>query len=160
VVDAEWARPFRLSAYIGHYDVPDDLVVSVRCLVRVGDEVVLCTDSAGAGDVLPGGRRREGETYVETACREVHEETGWRLDLASLEPIGLIHLRNLGDPLPPYPYPDAVHLVCRGLGVEREAADWTDTEGQIVRAELVSIDEADRQISGDGLGRPFLRLAW
>jgi ADP-ribose pyrophosphatase YjhB (NUDIX family) len=160
-VDVVWARPLRLTSYIGAEvdDVPDALVTSIRVLVRVGDDVVVCTNVDGSSHPWPGGRREPGETYTETACREVHEETGWILDPSSLEPLGWLHVHNLGDELPPYPHPDVVHLVYTGRAEDRAAEDWTDTEGQEISSRLLSLDEAlTVSAAGDPLSVPFVEL--
>jgi 8-oxo-dGTP pyrophosphatase MutT (NUDIX family) len=136
VEEVQWQRPMRIAAHVSELSVPDELVVSVRCLVQVDDQLVVCTDVSGAVDVLPGGRREPGETMVETVCREIHEETGWALIPDTLDQIGFLHLRNLGDPMPPYPYPDALHVVMTGEAGERAGDDWIDTEGFVVSSEL------------------------
>lgn len=159
VIEVEWARRIRVAAYVGAFDAPEELVVSVRCVVFVDGQVVVCHDADGGCDILPGGRREDGETYIETACREIHEETGWRLDPGSLEPIGLIHLQNLGAPLPPYPYPHGLHLVYRGAGTELTADGWRDTEGQVLRSELVRPEVAVAKMSENALGEVFLVAA-
>jgi 8-oxo-dGTP pyrophosphatase MutT (NUDIX family) len=130
----------RLTSFVGVADLPDDLLVSVRVIVRVGDQVVVCTNADGTSHAWPGGRREPGETHGETACREILEETGWILDAASIEPLGFLHLYNLGEPFEQYPFPDAVHLVVAARAVERAADDWTDTEGFEVSSRLVDLD--------------------
>jgi hypothetical protein len=67
--------PIRVSAYRQAADLPEHAVTSVRCIVLVDNRIVLC-DSPDGCHPWPGRRREPGETYVETACREVHEETG------------------------------------------------------------------------------------
>ena len=157
VLEEAWARPLRLSSYVGAADVPDELVTSVRVIVSVGDDVVVCTNVDGKSHAWPGGRREPGETYVDTACREVHEETGWVLDPDSLEPIGFLHVFNRGAPYPPYPHPDVVHLVMAGRATQRSADDWTDTEGYEVSSRLVPLDQACAAISEEEpLCIPFL----
>jgi 8-oxo-dGTP pyrophosphatase MutT (NUDIX family) len=39
---------------------------------------------------LPGGKREPGETAVDAAVREAHEETGLRLTLGDLVPFGTV----------------------------------------------------------------------
>lgn len=158
-VEARWARPLVLTSYVGVEDVPEDLVTSIRVLVRVGERVVVCTNVDGSSHPWPGGRREPGESFVETACREVHEETGWLLDQASLETIGWLHVHNVGEPLPPYPHPDVVQLVMTGRATARAADEWTDTEGFEISSRLAPLDEAIHlTAAADPLAVPFLEL--
>ena len=152
-------QPLRLTVYVGPVSLPEELVVSIRVLVRVGADVVVCTNVEGKSHAWPGGRREPGETYAETACREVHEETGWLLDPASIEPLGWMHIHNLGEPHPPFPHPDAVHLVVTASATRRAAAEWTDTEGYELSSRLAPLDEACSLVSADEpMCRPFLEL--
>lgn len=157
--DDVWARPIHMTSYVGAEDLPDELVTSIRVIVRVGDDVVVCTNVDGHSHAWPGGRREPGESHAETACREVREETGWILEPASLEPIGFVHIFNTGDPLPPYPHPDVLQLVVVGRAMARAAEDWTDTEGYEVSSRLVPLDEACGAVSdGEPMCRPFLEV--
>lgn len=130
----------RASAFAGAGPLPDVVVSSVRCIVEVDDQVVMCHNAHGVHHVFPGGRRERGETFVETACREVHEETGWRLDPDSLRQTGWLHLENL-TVVPeshPYPHPDAFHAVFAGTARTRDGdGSWTDTEGYELSSRLV-----------------------
>lgn len=147
VTEVTWARPLRISAYLAVAELPDDLVVSVRCIVRVDDQVVVCTNADGRTHAWPGGRREPGEGYVDTACREVWEETGWRLESSTVEVIGFLHLFNLGEPLEPYPHPDVVQVVTTAAATSRQADDWTDLEGYELHSDLMAIDDAVGAIS-------------
>lgn len=154
------AMPLRLDAHFGAALPPDDLIVSVRCIVRVGDRVVLVENSAGDRHVVPGGHREAGETHAETAIREVHEETGWSVDPESLRQLGWLHFAQLGPrPSGSYdPHPDFVHLVMSGVGTHRDSPDWTDIEGVEISSQLVSIDEARRESANELHDRLFLDL--
>lgn len=149
VVDVAWARPLRISAYLGLAPLPDDLVISVRCLVTVGDDVVVCTNQKGLDHAWPGGRREPGETYDETASREVREETGWNIATRSITHLGFLHLFNPGDPQPPYPHPDNLQVVVTARATARAGQDWTDVEGYEVSSRLVPLREAARVISAE-----------
>ena len=73
VVEFSWldgALPLRASNYTEVAQLPEELISSVRCLVLVGDQVVVC-DTPDGCHPWPGGRREPGESFVETACREV-----------------------------------------------------------------------------------------
>lgn len=150
------------SAYLGAVDLPPLVTRGVRCLVVVGSDIVVC-ENAGGVHPWPGGGREPGETMVQAARREVHEETGWVIDEATFAPLGWLHLENLS-PVPddhPYPYPDCLYLV--GVAeadaqAPRPDAGWVDTEGYELRSWLVPRSDAAGHIRGDPLSVPFLQL--
>ncbi|HEX7165809.1 MAG TPA: NUDIX domain-containing protein [Acidimicrobiales bacterium] len=148
-IDVQWRSALHLACYLGAAELPDELVISVRVIVRVGDDVVVCTNADGLSHAWPGGRREPGETLAETACREVHEETGWVLDPQSVEPIGFMHMRNTGERFggSTYPYPDTLQLVVVARATERAADDWTDTEGYELSSRLVPLADAAAHVS-------------
>jgi ADP-ribose pyrophosphatase YjhB (NUDIX family) len=144
--------------------LPDELVVSVRCLVIVDRHIVICTNADGQHP-WPGGRREFGESFAETARREVHEETGWMLDPQSIRDLGWLHFEHLSRQPDdhPYPHPDFLQVVATGSACERDRArdGWVDIEGYEIASELVRIGEVPAHLSGDPVGqlsRPFLRL--
>jgi ADP-ribose pyrophosphatase YjhB (NUDIX family) len=115
----------------------DELVTSVRCLVRVGRDVrelLVCTNADGISHPWPGGRRAVGETLEQTAHREVVEETGWLIEPSSLRQLGWLHHEDL-TPRPggsPYPHPDFLQVVLAGRAHARERCietPWSDTDG-------------------------------
>ena len=117
---------------------------SVRCLVVTdGDHVVMCENVRGVRHVWPGGRREPGETFEETAAREVREETGWLVTPSSLTQVGWLHYEAGPHEGPdiPWPHPDIFHALFTGRAASREADDWTDTEGYEVSSRLISIDD-------------------
>ena len=146
-------------------EVPAELVTSARCIVHVGDEVLLCTNADGTRNVVPGGRLEPGETPRDAAVREVHEETGWRIDAAALEEIGWWHFRYrtpVDDAFREYPHPDFVHAVLTAPALERDGAQgggWTDTEGYVVDARPVPVDEALAALGGQSTERVLLERA-
>ena len=155
------AIQLRRSAYIGEDVLPDALITSVRCLVRVGDEFVVCTNVDGASHPWPGGRREPGESFFETAYREVHEETGWWPNEESFRRLGWLRFEHLA-PMPDdydWPYPDFLQIVFVATATERDGpGDWTDTEGYEATSRLVTVDEAHAVVGGDALSRVFLDL--
>lgn len=122
-----------VAAYPTPTALPAELVVSVRCIVRVGGCIVVCR-APDTQHVWPGGRRLPGETFERTACREVHEETGWLLDEPDLRLLGFLHFRY-ADIQPddhPYPHPDFLQLVYAAQARNRDGAmgaDWVDIDG-------------------------------
>jgi ADP-ribose pyrophosphatase YjhB (NUDIX family) len=146
-------------------EVPDELVTSGRCVVRVRDRIVVCTTADGGSHPLPGGRREPGETARAAARREVHEETGWFVDEAALQPIGWLHFayRSAVDPaFAKYPHPDFVHAVFVADAVVRDDAQgggWSDTEGYEVSSRLLDPDDALAVIGDRPLDRLLLERA-
>ena len=107
-----WGERMRLraTAYLSGEAPPLPYVTSVRAVV-VRDGSVLVQRDRDSRHVLPGGRRKEGESPEATLRREVAEETGWSLGRVAL--LGFTHFRHL-DPKPrdyAYPYPDFFWLV-------------------------------------------------
>jgi 8-oxo-dGTP pyrophosphatase MutT (NUDIX family) len=165
--DAVWIKgtlPLRITAYRGVPELPDELVTSVRCIVRVADRIVVCTNVDGIAHAWPGGRREPGESLEQTATREVHEETGWLLDRGSFRLLGWLHLEHVR-PVPadyPWPHPDFCQLVGTADAHDRDGgvdADWSDTEGYEASSELMSVDDAMAGVRGDPLSRCFLAAA-
>ena len=154
----------RIDAYPSPADLPLEYVTSVRCLVMVDDKIVVCTNVDGGSHPWPGGRREPGETDVQTACREVHEETGWLLDPDSLEPLGWLHLEHLNDRPPGHRYVDADFLmvVYAARAHDRDGGrdnPWSDTEGHEVSSQLLPIDDAIALIADDEhTALPFLEI--
>lgn len=140
VETAHWPQgmTLRVATYLGEGDVPPELVVSVRCVVTVGRAVLVCEDATPSCDVLPGGRCEPGESWRQTAQREVREETGWHVDPDQLTPLGFIHLRHL-TPVPPghpFPQPDFLNVVLHGVGTGSPVG-WVDLEGWVQRSRLM-----------------------
>jgi 8-oxo-dGTP pyrophosphatase MutT (NUDIX family) len=140
-------------------DLPSEVVQSVRCLVFTDDDhVVMCENARGVRHVWPGGRRELGETFEQTACREVLEETGWVLDPASLTQIGWLHYEagpHRGPDIP-WPHPDIFHALFTGRARSREAEDWIDTEGYELSSRSVSTARVLRAITPGDAATPLL----
>lgn len=160
--DEAWSDgqlPLRVRAFTGPIEAPEALITSVRCIVTTDDGVVRCNNRDGS-HLWPGGRREQGETFAETAIREVLEETGWRLDPESLHPLGWLHYEYLTERPNdwPFPHPDFVQIVFTGTaGTRADTADgraWTDTDGWEQSSDVVSWSDLDP----DDLTRPFLDL--
>lgn len=136
----------KVTAYPRPADLPEELVTSVRCIVRVDDRIVVCENESGF-HIWPGGGRKPGETFADTARREVHEETGWLIDESTIRILGWLHHEHV-NPAPeghPYPHPDFLNPVLSARAPERdggEAAEWSDIEGYEFASRLVTIDEA------------------
>jgi 8-oxo-dGTP pyrophosphatase MutT (NUDIX family) len=136
----------RVTAYTQPADLPEELVTSVRCIVHVDNRIVVCENESGF-HIWPGGGRKPGETFADTARREVHEETGWLIDESTIRTLGWLHHEHI-NPAPdghPYPHPDFLNPVLSARARERdggEAAEWSDIEGYEVASRLVTVDRA------------------
>jgi ADP-ribose pyrophosphatase YjhB (NUDIX family) len=141
--DLVWPGGVRLraAAYPAAAARPESPVTSVRCIVRVEDRVVLC-HAPDEDHVWPGGRREPGETYEQTARREVHEETGWLLAPDPPALLGFLHLRREDAPPPdhPYPHPDFLQVIytARADRHADEGSAWTDLAGWEVSHDLLT----------------------
>lgn len=161
---ADGTLPLRVTAFFDPVNLPSEIVTSVRCFVLVHDQIVICQTPDGSWHPWPGGRREPGETYEETALREVHEETGWLLKQGTIEPIGWLHLEHLRTPPNdhPFPYPDFLQAVFVAHSTSRDGgfdSNWTDTEGYELRSQLVSLGEAiTRTSTTDMPAAPFLEV--
>lgn len=134
-----------VAVYItGSIELPPVVTCGARAIVLAGGGVLLCETPRDV-HILPGGQLERGETVVEAACREVFEETGWRVDPANSEMLGFIHMRDVS-PVPQdhrFPNPDFIHavLVVHADAAEAPEGEWSDTEGWEVRSRLRPIDE-------------------
>lgn len=163
VHETTWSgTPLRIAAFVGDRELPDDLVVSVRCLVEVDGRVVVCRNVDGVVHTWPGGRREPGETDAQTAAREVREETGWLIDPTSLRSLGWLQFQHLR-PRPsdhPYPHPDWLQVVYSVSARERVGGSdvsWTDSEGYELASWRCTQEEAISLVTGDPLCAVFLR---
>ena len=161
------AMPLRITAYTDTEQAPRlplEIISSIRCIVRVADKYVFCENKTSRHP-WPGGRRNLGESFADTATREVHEETGWLLKPETMRQLGWLHLRHLG-PEPEGnegPYPDFLQLVFVAKADRRdgnlpEDAEWTDPDGYELESRLVPLDEAITQTSTDMHAQVFLEL--
>jgi 8-oxo-dGTP diphosphatase len=95
----------RINCYLTRERPPSRYVVSARCVVLSGSEVLVLRNADG-WHVLPGGRRERDEEPEDAVRREVLEEAGWRIN--DLAPLGFMYLHHL-TPKPPgyeFLYPD------------------------------------------------------
>lgn len=146
----------RVSAYLSDRRVPDELVSSVRCIVECDGRLVV-TESPDDVNVWPGGRRETGETMRQTALREVHEETGFRVEADSLRLLGFLHFEHLA-PVPldyRYPHPDFVHLILNGRAPDRAVEDWKDVDGYVLRSWLEPVADVEN-LPLDPVALPFI----
>jgi 8-oxo-dGTP pyrophosphatase MutT (NUDIX family) len=161
------AMPLRITAYTETEQTPRlplEIISSIRCIVRVAGKYVFCENKTSRHP-WPGGRRNPGESFADTASREVHEETGWLLKPETMRQLGWLHLRHLG-PEPDGnegPYPDFLQLVFvaeadRRDGDLPEDAEWTDPDGYELESRLVLLDEAIEHTSTDMHAQVFLAL--
>lgn len=109
-----------LTTYLTDREPPEVLVSSGRCII-LAERTVLVMTNPGGKHILPGGRRKPGETIWDATVREITEETG--LVVEPLRQLAVQIFRHL-TPRPsiyPYPYPVFIHTVYVGhLPVARE----------------------------------------
>jgi ADP-ribose pyrophosphatase YjhB (NUDIX family) len=159
--------PLRITAYTGAEAtsrLPLEIISSIRCIVRVGDRYVFCENKTSRHP-WPGGRRNPGESFADTAVREVREETGWLLKPQSMRRLGWLRLRHLGrNPQGNQgPYPDFLQLVFVGEAERRDGdlaadADWTDVDGYELSSRLITLDDAIERTSTGMHAQVFLQL--
>jgi hypothetical protein len=174
--DTVWAdgtMPLRVSGYLTTPELPLELISSVRCIVEVREgrsdaaaeadsvpRIVFCENADGTHP-WPGGRRNPGESFADTAARELHEETGWLLDRDSLRPLGWLRLTHLG-PEPAAnqgPYPEFLQLIFTGTTSARDGGrdvEWTDTDSYELTSSLQTLQDARRLTSTNVLADVFL----
>jgi 8-oxo-dGTP diphosphatase len=57
-------------------DIDDSLLTFAVIVSRYQDKWIWCKNKTGRGWEVPGGRREKNEVIIETAKRELYEETG------------------------------------------------------------------------------------
>lgn len=69
--------PLRVTAFLGRGDLPSELVTSVRCIVRVRDQMVVCelpTEHGTRGQVVDGSP--ESRTQTRLTERSMRKRVG------------------------------------------------------------------------------------
>lgn len=134
----DWpAARFRVNTYLHPTPPPAEFITSVRAVV-LRDDAVLVVQDPTSRHILPGGRREAGESYAETAIREVLEETGWQVTIGPL--LGVKHFAYL-TPKPPLinaPYPAFAQLVYVAQAVTYHP-EGKEQNGYELGAEFVSL---------------------
>lgn len=132
-----------VTLYLTDQPPPDDLATSIRCVVLDGGRVLVCKTPHDQ-HIIPGGRRELGESWEETARREVYEETGFEVDALSLLGVVLLHQdgERPDDPSHTYPHPDCFWVVYRAQARSAPLKAWADTEGWETGSELYDIADA------------------
>lgn len=134
----DWpAARFQVNTYLHSTPPPDEFITSVRAVVFCGDAVLVVQDPDGR-HILPGGRREAGESYAETAIREVLEETGWHVTIGP--ELGFKHFYRL-TPKPPQmnaPDPAFAQLVYVAQAVTYQP-EAKEQNGYELGAEFVSL---------------------
>ena len=102
--------PLRVVSYFCAEVPPMEFISSIRAIVIKDGQVLVLRDTDET-HIVPGGRRKPGETPAETLRREILEETGWLTDHYAL--LGFWHFHHLKPRPPdfPYLYPDFLNLI-------------------------------------------------
>ena len=132
--------PLRVTGYLSNEVPPLEYVTSARAFV-FRDDGVLVMRNLDEVHVLPGGQRERDETLLQTAKREVLEETGWEIAIGEM--VGFIHLRHLGRKPPdfPYLYPDFVQVVYESEAVCHEPGSMVP-DGYEIEGKFYAVPEA------------------
>ncbi len=143
----EWTLArFTVNTYLHGHAPPFDFVTSVRAVVLRGQmercEVLVVQDPNGY-HILPGGRREEDETLIETAIREVLEETGWQITVGRL--LGFKHFHRLTPARPEFRYqaPHFAQLVYVAVA-EVYQPQAIEQDGYEIGAHFVRIDQLNQ----------------
>lgn len=135
----DWpAARFAVNSYLHATPPPAEFITSVRAVVWRNQEALVVQDPDGY-HIIPGGRREAGESYEETAVREVLEETGWQVAVGPL--LGFKHFHRL-TPLPP--------------GINAPHSDFAQL---VYVAQAVAYQPEAREQDGYELGATFVPLA-
>jgi 8-oxo-dGTP pyrophosphatase MutT (NUDIX family) len=135
----EWPPlKLRVRTYLTTTLPPLDLISSVRALIRRDNHILVVRDPISI-HILPGGRREEGETLLQTLQREVLEETGWTIRDTRL--LGFVHFHHLTSRPADYryPYPDFLHVIYAATA-ERYDALQRESDGYELDARLLPLD--------------------
>lgn len=71
--------------------------ISCGVIITDGTHIVLGHTTNGKFWDIPKGGMDKGETYLQTAIRELHEETGLQIDSTVLVPLKIYHYRPKKD---------------------------------------------------------------
>jgi ADP-ribose pyrophosphatase YjhB (NUDIX family) len=129
---------------------PEHLVTSARAIVLAHDQVLLIRDPSGDEHVIPGGRRKSGESLEETVRREVLEETRWSIADLSILAVGHFHITSSVPADYPYPNPDFLQVVylARPIQFHEERGvedDWVASSEMLPIASLSDRSLSDTQ---------------
>lgn len=137
------AMPLCIRYYVTGDEPPEAYVTSVRAVVLRGSHVLVLRNPDGV-HALPGGRREEGETLMETLQREILEEGGYETQAATR--LGVVHLRHLA-PVPQeyrWLHPDFLWAVYRAVASDAEPL-LVDDDYEL-EASFVPAGEAMRRV--------------
>ncbi|MCP4426881.1 MAG: NUDIX hydrolase [Chloroflexi bacterium] len=150
--------PLQITYYQTNQYPPLAYVASARAVLFHEGRVMVVRDRQDSYHVVPGGRREDGETILQTLQREMLEETGWTVAQPKL--MASVHFRHLSPKLDdyPYPHPDFLHLVFIAQASEYKPEAITEGEYEletgfrsIAEAESLPLSVSQRALLRCGL---------
>lgn len=115
----------------GDYNANGTVLIrpSVRGIILRGGKVLMIHSIKYDYYKFPGGGIEPGEGMEEALCREVREESGFLVELASIREYGLVHRRSRGKDADLF-IQDNYYYLCAIAGeVRQELDDYEDEEG-------------------------------
>ena len=85
-------NPFELHLDLNNYDLTQSVFkrVAARGIIRANNNYLMIYSKYGDYK-FPGGGLNQGETGEDALFREVQEETGYRVKIASVQYAGIVH---------------------------------------------------------------------
>lgn len=96
-------KPNRVDIVVTDIEAPADLTRTAFMIPAYDDGTLLLAMNQRRGLETPGGHIDPGETAMEAAIREAHEETGCRVE--DVKPIGYLRMTCAGEMPEGYAYP-------------------------------------------------------
>ncbi len=137
---ATWGTlDLEIDHYLSDERPPDHLVTSARAVVLASERVLVIQDPTGDEHIIPGGRRRAGESLEDTVRREVLEETCWTVEELSILAVSHFHITSAVPEEYPYPSPDFLQLIYLTSALQHDT-ERSIEDGWVAGCELLPVD--------------------